>query len=172
MKNYKLTSLLARTQLPSVTQISSETLIPLSQDSGPVFANTIFYAERQGSENTHLCLASDLSPPGSDKMNISPRLVNLDIYCELLKEEDVLNEDFQLRFIDAKGKRIPIKNQMMFHAAVMYQVTRKLDMITFRSEPISKTVTALRRGWYPNIRPRKSCASFYRSNGIWPSFPF
>lgn len=172
MKNYKLTSLLARTQLPSVTEISSETLIPLSQDPGPVFANTIFYAERQGSENTHLCLASDLSPPGSDKMNISPRLVNLDIYCELLKEEDVLNEDFQLRFIDANGKRIPIKNQMMFHAAVMYQVTRKLDMITFRSEPISKTVAALRRGWYPNIRPRKSCASFYRSNGIWPSFPF
>lgn len=146
MKDYRLTLLLARTQLPSVMQISSGTLNPPSQDSRLVFANTIFYTERQGSENTHLCLASDLSPPGSDKMNISPRLVNFDIYCELLKEEDVLNQDFQLRFIDAKGKRIPIKNQMMFHAAVMYQVTQKADMITFRSETISKTVTAIRKG--------------------------
>lgn len=124
----------------------SETLNPLSQDFGPVFANTIFYAERQGTDNTHLCLASDLSPPDSDKMNISPRLVDFEIYRELLKREDVLNEDSHLGFIDAKGKRISIKNEMMFHAAVMYQVTQKADMITFSSESISKIAATFKTG--------------------------
>lgn len=128
--------------------ISSETLNPLSQDSAPVFANTIFYAERQGTDSTHLCMASDLSPPDSDKMNISPRLVDFEIYRELLKEEDVLNKDSYLGFIDAKGKRISIKNQMMFHAAVMYQVNQKADMITFSSEPISKIATTFKTGWF------------------------
>lgn len=80
-------------------------------------------------------------------MNISPRLVDFEIYRELLKEEDVLSKDSQLGFIDAKGKRIPIKNQMMFHAAVMYQVTQKADMITFSSEPISKIATTFKTGW-------------------------
>lgn len=124
----------------------SETLNPLSQDSRPVFANTIFYAERQGTDNTHLCLASDLSPPDSDKMNISPRLVDFAIYRELLKRENVLNEDSHLGFIDAKGKRISIKNEMMFHAAVMYQVTQKADMITFSSESTSTIATTFKTG--------------------------
>lgn len=172
MKDDQLTFLVARTQLPSVTQILSETSNALSPDSGPKFSNTIFYAERQGSENTHLCLASDLSLPGSDTMNISPRLVNFDIYCELLKEEDVLNQDFQLRFINAKGKWIPIKNQMMFHAAVVYQVTQKVDMITFRSKSISKLATTSKRGLYSNILPRTTRVFFYSGNIIGPSFQF
>lgn len=172
MNDYRLTFPLAKTQLPSVIGISSEPLNALWQESGPVFGNTIFYAERQGTENTHLCLASDLIPPGSDKLKISPRLVDFDIYCELLKEEDVLDKDFHLGFIDTKGKRIPIKNQMMFHAAVIYQVTQKADMITFSSEPISKTATALKTGSYPDLLSRKTSAFFNRSDIITPSFLF
>lgn len=67
-----------------------------------------------------------------------PTDVDFDTYCELLREAEVLDDGLVLGFLDSRVKRIQVKNQAMFVAGIVYQVSMKVDMIRFSSVPISK----------------------------------
>ncbi len=68
-----------------------------------------------------------------------PTDVDFETYRTFLREAEVLDDDLVLGFIDSREKRIQVKNQAMFIAGVVYQVSKKVDMIRFSSVPISKT---------------------------------
>lgn len=95
--------------------------------------NTIFLTRRQDTGKTHICLAADITSPDSQAAVIDPTCVHFGSYCDLLTGEEILDRDgnIDLGFQPIGGERIPISNQMMFRAAVTYQMDRKFDMVTF-----------------------------------------
>lgn len=123
---------------PITTPMSPQVPAPTSQDSGPLFANTVFSTERLNTEQTHICLAANIKSSNSDLPTMRPTDVDFDTYCGLLREADVLDDGLVLGFIDTRLKRIQVKNQAMFVAGIVYQVNMKVDMIRFSSIPISK----------------------------------
>lgn len=123
---------------PIITPMSPQVPAPTSQDSGPLFSNTVFLTERQNTEQTHICLAANIKSPDSDILTMRPTDVDFDNYCGLLREAEVLDDGLVLGFIDSRLKRIQVKNQAMFVAGIVYQVNMKVDMIRFSSIPISK----------------------------------
>ena len=125
--------------------ISSEPSLSVSGSSGKLFAHTVFRTERLGTDDIHLCLASDLRSPDSDPNNLTPTHVDFVSYCRLLRDAQILDDDVCLNFTDVSGKTIPIINQMSFRAAVIYQYTGKADMITFTTAPSSKLANPPRR---------------------------
>ena len=120
------------------TTLSSEPSLPAAGTSGKLFAHTVFRTERLGTDDILLCLASDLRSPDSDPNNLTPTHVDFVIYCRLLRDAEILDDDVCLNFTDVSGKTIPIINQMSFRAAVIYQYTGKADMITFTTASSSK----------------------------------
>lgn len=127
---------------PIITPVSPHvpSLIPAPtpQDSGPLFSNTVFLTERLNTEQTHICLAANIKSSNSDLHTMRPTDVDFDSYCELLREAEVLDDGLVLGFLDSRVKRIQVKNQAMFVAGIVYQVSMKVDMIRFSSVPISK----------------------------------
>ena len=132
--------------------------------SAPVasFANTVFRTECLDTGKLHVCLGSDfinLTTPSSQNtiVNLTSKTVDFDLYCRLLREEKMLDDDQTLGFNDAEKKRITIKNQMMFRAAVTYQASRKADMISFTSARITsihgKRERAPGLGWWDECSP-------------------
>lgn len=133
----------------------SRASLPVSAPAGNFSAHTVFRTERPDTEKTHICLASDLRASVSNTINVSPMHVDFDRYCSILREVEVFDDGLSLGFIDANGKRIPIMNQMMFRAAVSYQVYQRPDMITFNAEPIGKMVNL--------VEDRLKCSNYLRS---------
>lgn len=147
---------------------TSPSLVPMQTHptdvSAPVasFADTVFRTECLDSGKLHVCLGSDftsLTTPSSQNatVNLTSRTVDFDLYCRLLREEKMLDDDQTLGFNDADKKRITIKNQMMFRAAVTYQARRNADMISFtssRSTSIEgKRERAPGLGWWDDCSP-------------------
>lgn len=147
---------------------TSPSLVPMQTHptdvSTPVapFANTVFRTECLDTGKLHVCLGSDftsLTTPSSQNaiVNLNSKTVDFDLYCRLLREEKMLDDDQTLGFNDADQKRITIKNQMMFRAAVTYQASRKADMISFtssRSTSIEgKRERAPGLGWWDDFSP-------------------
>ena len=102
------------------------------------FAHTVFCTESLDTGRLHVCLANDftsLTIPSSSNtvINLTSDTVDYDRYCSLLRKEKMLDDDQTLGFNDGNGRRVSIINQMMFRAAVTYQVCRKADMIRFTS---------------------------------------
>ena len=102
------------------------------------FAHTVFCTESLDTGRLHVCLANDftsLTTPSSPNtvINLTSDTVDYDRYCSLLRKEKMLDDDQTLGFNDGNGRRVSIINQMMFRAAVTYQVSRKADMISFTS---------------------------------------
>lgn len=89
--------------------------------------------KRQDTGKSHICLASDITSPRSQAAVLDPSCLHFGNYCDLLASEGILDrkEYMDLGFQPIGGERIPISNQMMFRAAVAYQVDRKFDMVTF-----------------------------------------
>lgn len=123
---------------PASPHVPSLVPAPTSQDSGPLFSNTVFLTERLNTEQTHICLAANIKSSNSDLHTMRPTDVDFDTYCELLREAEVLDDGLVLGFLDSRVKRIQVKNQAMFVAGIVYQVNMKVDMIRFSSVPISK----------------------------------
>lgn len=126
------------------------------------FANTVFRTECLDTGKIHVCLGSDfasLTTPSSQNatVNLTSKTVDFDLYCRLLREEKMLDDDQTLGFNDADKKRISIKNQMMFRAAVTYQANRKADMISFTSSRSicieEKRERAPGLGWWDDCSP-------------------
>lgn len=67
-----------------------------------------------------------------------PTDVDFDTYCGLLREAEVLDNGLVLGFLDSRLMRIQVKNQASFVAGIVYQVSRKVDMIRFSTVPIGK----------------------------------
>lgn len=104
--------------------------------SGPtlsLFSNTVFLTKRQDTGKIHICLASDIISPGSNVSVLDPSSVHFGSYCDLLRNEEILDQEgkMNLGFQPTGGERMPISNQMMFRAALTYQVDRKVDIVTF-----------------------------------------
>ena len=102
------------------------------------FAHTVFCTESLDTGKLHVCLGNDLTslttPSSSNAViNLTSDTADYERYCSLLRKEKMLDDDQALGFNDANGRRVPIINQMMFRAAVTYQVSRKADMISFTS---------------------------------------
>ena len=102
------------------------------------FAHTVFCTESLDTGRLHVCLANDftsLTIPSSSNtvINLTSDTVDYDRYCSLLRKEKMLDDDQTLGFNDGNGRRVSIINQMMFRAAVTYQLSRKADMISFTS---------------------------------------
>lgn len=126
------------------------------------FANKVFRTECLDTGKLHVCLGSDfttLTTPSSHNaiFNITSNTVDFDLYCRLLREEKMLDDDQTLGFNDADKTRITIKNQMMFRAAVTYQASRKADMISFTSSG-TKSIEGKRErasglGWWDDFSP-------------------
>lgn len=103
----------------------------------PVFARKMFCTERQDKEMTHICLATDLMPTDST-LAVNPENLDFDLYCEILRNKEIIDSGYQLEFTDGKGRRAQITDQMTFRAAILVQVGQKVDMITFHAKPIGK----------------------------------
>lgn len=110
-----------------------------SQESGPLFSNTVFLTERLNTEQNHICLAANIKSSNSDLLSMYPTDVDFDTYCGLLREAEVLDNGLVLGFLDSRLMRIQVKNQASFVAGIVYQVSRKVDMIRFSTVPIGKT---------------------------------
>lgn len=148
---------------PSLSPVQAH---PIDVYSSPVpsFANTVFRTECLDTGKVHVCLGSDfisLTTPSSQSAVANPTsntVVDFDLYCRLLREEKMLEDDQTLGFNDADKKRITIKNQMMFRAAVTYQASRKADMISFTSSRSTATMEGKRErapglGWWDDFSP-------------------
>lgn len=97
----------------------------------------MFCTERQDKDMTHICLATDLMPTDSP-LTVDPENLDFDLYCEILRNKEIIGSGYQLEFIDGKGRRVQITDQMTFRAAILVQVGQKVDMITFHAKPIGK----------------------------------
>lgn len=139
---------------------------PPTDISTPVasLANTVFRTECLDTGKLHVCLGSDFTSltttPNSQNatINLTSKTVDFDLYCRLLREEKMLEDDQTLGFNDADKKRITIKNQMMFRAAVTYQASRKADMISFTSSRSTVSIEGKRErapglGWWDDCSP-------------------
>lgn len=98
----------------------------------------MFCTERQDKEMTHICLATDLIPTDS-ALSVDPENLDFNLYCEILRNKEIINSGYRLEFTDGKGRRAQITDQMTFRAAILVQVGQKVDMITFYSKPIGKS---------------------------------
>lgn len=130
-----LPSLSSAPNLP-LDAVNSQSTSQLALASTPpplLSKNTVFITKRQDTGKYHICLASDIISPGSQAAVLDPGCLNFRNYCALLAFEGVLDRksNINLGFQTISGERIPISNQMMFRAAVTYQVDRKFDMMTF-----------------------------------------
>ena len=135
----------------SLAQVVREPAAPATPSAVPVqthsidisplvtsFAHAVFCTESLDTGKLHVCLASDFNSLTTRSslnaiINLTSDTVAYDRYCHLLRKEKMLDDDQNLGFNDANGRRVPITNQMMFRAAVTYQVSRKVDMISFTS---------------------------------------
>lgn len=128
-------SLSSALSLP-LAAVNSQSTSQLALSSKPTLLvpkNTIFLSKRQDTGKFHICLASDITSPDSQAAVLDPSCVHFESYCELLTSEKIIDQEkgIDLGFQPIGGERIPISNQMMFRAAVTYQLDRKLDMVTF-----------------------------------------
>lgn len=128
-------SLSSATNLP-LAAVNSQSTSQLALASTPtllVTENTIFLTKRQDTGKIHICLAKDITSPDSQAAVFDPSCVDFGSYCDLLAGAGILDQEANigLGFQPIGGERIPISNQMMFRAAVTYQVDRKFDMVTF-----------------------------------------
>lgn len=123
-----LTSSLPALNSQSIPQpvLASEVTLLLSP-------NTMFLTKRQDTGKVHICLASDITSPGLQGAVLGPSSVHFESYCELLRSEQILDEEGEMRlgFQPTGGERVPILNKMMFRAAITYQVDRKFDIVSF-----------------------------------------
>lgn len=119
--------------LAAVNSQSTFQSAPASKPTLLLSKNTVFLTKRQDTGKTHICLASDITSPDSQAAVLDPSCVQFGNYCDLLTGEGILDQEakIDLGFQPIGGERIPISNQMMFRAAVTYQVDRKFDMVTF-----------------------------------------
>ncbi len=104
----------------------------------PSFAQMMFRTERKDTGKIFLCVASDIMTADSRRLDPSPMNVDFNRYRRLLEEEGVIGDGFKLDFIDDTGKRVQVNNQVSFRAAVICQVSQKVDSIIFTSEPMRK----------------------------------
>lgn len=93
--------------------------------------------ERQDEDMTHICLATDLMSTDS-ALPVHPENLDFDLYCEILRNKEIIDSSYQLEFIDGKGRRAQITDQMTFRAAILIQVGQNKGMITFHAKPIGK----------------------------------
>lgn len=119
--------------LAAVNSQSTSRLALASKPTLLVPKNTIFLSKRQDTGKFHICLAADITSPDSQAAVLDPSCVHFATYCDLLTDEEILDQEgeIDLGFQPTGGERIPISNQMMFRAAVTYQLDRKFDMVTF-----------------------------------------
>lgn len=108
---------------------------PIDVSLSSPFAHTVFRTECLDTGNLHVCLASDLAipTPSNVVLNLTSDNVEYNLYRRLLRTEKMLDDDQTIGFNDANGRRVPVTNQMMFRAAVIYQISRNADMISFTS---------------------------------------
>lgn len=126
-------SLAPNLPLAAVNSQSTSQLALVSTPPLLLSKNTIIMTKRQDTGKSHICLASDITSPLSQAAVLDPSCLHFGNYCDLLAFEGILDrkENMDLGFQPIGGERIAISNQMMFRAAVAYQVDRKFDMVTF-----------------------------------------
>lgn len=128
-------SLLLAPNLPlaAVNSQSTSQLALVSTPSLFLSKNTVFKTKRQDTGTSHICLASDITSPRSQAAVLDPSCLHFKNYCALLASEGVLDRkaNMDLGFQTISGERISISNQMMFRAAITYQVDRKFEIVTF-----------------------------------------
>ena len=145
-RSFLMVSRELKLSLAQVVRVPAAPTTPSAAQTHPIdispsitsFAHTVFGTESLDTGRLHVCLANDftsLTTPSSSNtvINLTPDTVDYDRYCSLLRKEKMLDDDQTLGFNDGNGRRVPIINQMMFRAAVTYQVSRKADMISFTS---------------------------------------
>lgn len=98
----------------------------------------MFCTERQDKEIMHICLVTDLIPTDS-ALAVDPENLDFDFYCRILRNKEIIDSGYQLEFIDVKGRRAQITDQMTFRTAILVQVGQKVDMITSHAKPIGKS---------------------------------
>lgn len=125
-------SALARPLAPVNSQSRSQPAL-ISEPTLSLSSNTVFLTRRVDTRKEHICLASDITSPGSNLAVLDPSWVSFGRYCDILRSEQILDQEgkVSLGFEPTGGERISIWNQMMFRTAVAYQVDRNVDMVTF-----------------------------------------
>lgn len=67
----------------------------------------MFCTERQDKEITHICLATDLIHTDS-VLSVDPENLDLNLYCEILRNKEIIDSGYWLEFTDGKGRRAQI----------------------------------------------------------------